>query len=395
MIPRTVAHKVKSLATHYPVVMITGPRQSGKTTLCRSVFPKKKYVLFEDPDTREFATTDPRGFLAQYPDGAIFDEIQRVPDIVSYLQGQVDRVKQNGQFILTGSHNLLLSQTVSQSLAGRVAVITLLPFSLAELLPSVASMSTDDLMVHGFYPRIYDEKLDPNNAMRFYFQTYVERDVRDLLHVKDVVRFQTFVKLCAGRIGQLLNLSALGNEAGVSHQTARDWLSILEISFIVFRLQPYHNNFNKRVVKTPKLYFYDTGLASYLLGIENVRQMERDPLRGNLFENMIIADIAKMQYNQVRDVSLSFFRDSKGNEVDLLVPGPHELTAIEIKSGQTIVPDYFKGLHHFNAVAKRIHTAGTYVVYGGEELQCRDFASVIPFKQWPKIFQEQVANKVE
>ncbi|MCM8812911.1 MAG: ATP-binding protein [Candidatus Omnitrophica bacterium] len=379
MITREAGIKLQRLAKQYPVIMLSGPRQSGKTTLCRKIFPEKKYVLFEDPDTRAFALADPRRFLAQFPDGAIFDEVQKAPELISYLQGIVDAQKRKGMFILTGSENLLLSEKIPQSLAGRTAVLKLLPFSYAEIAPALAKKNLDEILFTGFYPRIYDEHLDPHEAMGFYFQTYIERDVREIVNVKDLLRFQQFMKLCAGRIGQLLNLVSLSNEAGISHQTARDWLSILEVSFIVFRLPPYYRNFNKRVTKSPKLFFYDVGFAAYLLGISNSGQMSRDPLRGNLFENMVVCEILKGQLNRAREGDLSFFRDSNGNEVDLLMPTRTGLGALEIKSGQTIVPDFFKGLNYFTKIAGE-HLAKKYIVYGGDENQERSQGTVLSFR---------------
>jgi len=381
VIKRDVAQKVKSLAKQFPVVMITGPRQSGKTTLCKHVFPQKPYVLLEDPDTREFATSDPRGFLARFPNGAVLDEIQKTPQLISYLQGIVDQSGKSGLFILTGSQNLLLTSKITQSLAGRTAIVKLLPFSFHEIQSNISTMGIDQLLLTGFYPRIYDKKLNPHQTMSFYFQTYVERDIRQIINIKDVLLFQKFVKLCAGRTGQLLNLSSLGNETGISHQTARDWLSLLEITFIVFRLSPYHRNFNKRIIKTPKIYFYDTGLASYLLGIENAHQMERDPLRGNLFENMIVAEAMKNRFNQVKESNFYFFRDNSGNEVDLIMSGAKGITAIEIKSGKTVVSDFFKGLDYFESIAKDT-VEKRMIIYGGDQEQKRTKTHIMPFKKW-------------
>jgi predicted AAA+ superfamily ATPase len=387
MIQREISKKLKDLAKQYPVLLVTGPRQSGKTTLCKSVFPKKDYVLLETPSQREYATVDPQGFLAKYPNGAILDEIQKAGDLVSYIQGIVDQKKTNGLYILTGSQNLLLSNKVNQSLAGRVAILKLLPFSFKEIKSHIQAESANTTLLKGFYPRIYDKNLDPHEAMSFYFQTYVERDIRELIHLKDVVRFQNFVKLCAGRIGQLLNFSSLGNDAGLSHQTVRDWLALLEVSFITFRLPPYHKNFNKRIVKMPKLYFYDVGLASYLLGIDNASQIERDPLRGALFENMVVADLIKERFNKVRESNLFFFRDSNGNEVDLIAQTPKGLTAIEIKAGQTVVPDFFRGIDYFEKIAGN-HLTKKYIIYGGQEEQYRSKAHILSYKNSYKILED-------
>ena len=385
MLSREISAKVKKLACQYPVVAVTGPRQSGKTTLCKTAFPNKPYVLMETPSVRDHAISDPRSFLAQYPKGAIFDEIQKTPELLSYLQGIVDEKNTAGLFILTGSENLLLSHKINQSLAGRTAIVKLLPFSMKEVSSQIKNLSANALLLKGFYPRIYDKKLDPYEAMNFYFQTYVERDIRELIHLKDLMKFQNFVKLCAGRAGQLLNFAALANDAGISHQTAHEWISLLEVSFITFRLPPYFKNFNKRIIKMPKLYFYDVGLASYLLGIETLTQMERDPLRGALFENMVVADLIKTRWNQARENNLSFFRDSNGNEVDLVVPSSKGLAAIEIKSAQTVVPDFFKGLDYFEKIAGKA-LAKKYVVYGGTDEQNRTAGQVLSYKNCHKIF---------
>lgn len=277
---------------------------------------------------------DPRGFLAQYPDGAVFDEIQRAPELVSYLQPMVDNDPREGRFILTGSQQFEVSNTINQSLAGRSALVKLLPFSIEEVQSKFPLPDIDGLLYHGFYPRLWHKKLHPTQALGDYFETYIERDLRQLL----------FIKLCAGRIGQLLNVSSLANDVGVSHTTARAWLSVLEASYVIFLLQPYYRNVSKRLVKSPKLFFYDVGLAAFLLGIENKRQISRDPLRGNLFENMVVAEALKHRFHLGRRSNLYFYRDSKGNEVDLLFVNGPDLFPIEIKAGMTITRDYFKGL---------------------------------------------------
>jgi predicted AAA+ superfamily ATPase len=370
--------KLLSLSQQYPIVTITGPRQSGKTTLCKMVFPDMPYCSVEDLDTREFATIDPRGFLAQFPNGAIIDEIQRTPDLPSYIQGIVDEKQKNGLFILTGSQNFELAHTVAQSLAGRTALLKLLPFSMQEIETDLTRMSLDELMLTGFYPRIYDQHLAPTEALGFLYETYVERDVRALSNVHNLSLFQKFVKLCAGRVGQLLNLSGLGNEVGISHTTARQWLSLLEASYIVYLLQPHHKNYNKRITKSPKLYFCDVGMAAFLLGIQNEQQMSRDPLRGSLFENMIVMEFIKHMLNEAQQPLASFFRDSSGNEVDLILQVGRSLVPIEIKAGQTIAGDFFKGLEYFKRVTKD-PLAGRAVVYGGKEKQQRNDIVVSPY----------------
>ena len=385
MIKRHVEQKLLKFLKQYPVLMLTGPRQSGKTTLCKMALPDKPYVSLESPDNREYALSDPKGFLSEYPKGVIIDEAQHAPELFSYIQGIVDEKKKNGMFVLTGSQNFQLLNKVNQSLAGRTAILKLLPFSIREIKPIIKKMSLNEVLLRGFYPRIYDEKLEPQHALSFYFETYVERDVRSLLNVKDLSSFQKFVRLCAGRVGQLLNLSSLGNEAGVSHTTAREWLSLLEASYIVFLLPPHYKNYNKRITKAPKLYFYDVGLASHLLGIETVKQMQRDPLRGSLFENLVVIEFLKKQYEEASRANLSFFRDSNQNEVDLILPSGNALWAVEIKSGQTIASDFFKGLNYFKGVNKEDHLKN-FVVYGGDQTQKRTSAQVVPWNKLDTLF---------
>ena len=380
MIRRNIEKRLLKLAKQYPVLTLTGPRQSGKTTLCKMALPDKAYVSLENPENREYALSDPKGFLAQYPDGVIIDEAQHAPDLFSYIQGIVDEKKKNGMFVLTGSQNFQLSEKINQSLAGRTAILKLLPFSISEIESIVKKMSLDEVLLYGFYPRIYDQKLDPHEALSFYFETYVERDMRSLLRVKDLSSFQKFVRLCAGRTGGLLNLSSLGNETGISHTTAKEWLSLLEASYIVFLLQPYYKNYNKRVTKSPKLYFYDVGLASYLLGIENTKQMQRDPLRGSLFENLVVMEFLKKQYEEASRSNLFFFRDSNKNEVDLIITAGTDMGAVEIKSGQTIASDFFKGLKYFEELNKE-QPLKKMLVYGGDQEQKRSYAQVIPWNK--------------
>lgn len=387
MIKRHIERKLLKFVKQYPVVMLTGPRQSGKTTLCKMAFPDKPYVSLESPENREYALTDPKGFLAEYPEGVIIDEAQHAPDLFSYIQGIVDEKKKRGMFILTGSQNFQLLDKINQSLAGRTAILKLLPFSISEIKSIINKMGINEVLLHGFYPRIYDEKLEPRHALSFYLETYVERDVRSLLNVKNLSSFQKFVKLCAGRVGQLLNLSSLGNEAGISHTTAREWLSLLEAGYIVFLLPPHFKNYNKRVTKSPKLYFCDVGLAAYLLGIESPKQMQRDPLRGNLFENLVVIEFLKKQYGESSRAGLSFFRDSNGNEVDLIIPSGRSLWAIEIKSGQTIASDFFKGLNYFSMVTQE-ESLKKIVVYGGTQSQKRSFARVVPWNRLDDLFSQ-------
>ena len=373
MIERNIAPVLLQLATQYPVITLTGPRQSGKTTLTRRLFSDKAYVTLEDPDTRRFATEDPRGFLMQFAQGAILDEIQRAPELTSYLQGMVDADPKPGRFVLTGSHQFELMSQVSQSLAGRTAVLRLLPFTLAEVHRLRGGMASPDLaqtLLTGFYPRIHDQSLDPSQALADYFATYVQRDLRQLAAVQDLQRFERFVRLCAGRTGQLLNLSSLGNDAGVTHSTARAWIDLLQSSYIVHLLPPWFANTGKRLVKASKLYFHDVGLACWLLGLRSAAQVARDPLWGSLFENFVIMEAMKDRLNAGATAEMYFYRDSEGNEVDLLIPVGTKMHAIEIKAGATINPDYFKGLKTFAAHQPAVFASGC-VVFGGADGQSR------------------------
>lgn len=377
MIEREIVPCLTRLFGQYPFVTVTGPRQSGKTTLCRETFPELAYVNLEAPDQREFAEADPRGFLARLDEGAILDEIQRVPELLSYLQVLADEKGRSGLFILTGSEHFRLSEAIGQSLAGRTALLHLLPFTLGERERSGASGALDDILYSGFYPRIHDQGIEPRQALSDYFQTYVERDVRRLGEIRNVLNFQRFVRLCAGRVGQLINLQSLGADAGVSHTTVRNWLDLLDRSYILFRLPPLHANVRKRLVKTPKLYFYDVGLAAHLIGIEGPEQIATHPLRGPLFENMVVVEILKQRFNLGRTSNLSFFRDSRGLECDLLFETAGGTGAIEIKSGTTVTADFFTAL---NAVAKVIpDITMKAVVYGGAARQSRSTAEIVPF----------------
>ena len=376
MIEREIAGHLASLFQQYPIVTVTGPRQSGKTTLCRQVFPELSHVNLEQPDRREFAENDPRGFLAQLGTGAIIDEVQRVPDLLSYLQVIVDDDGRNGLYVLTGSEQFGLRNAVSQSLAGRTALLRLLPFSLSELKKMDAAEDVDEILFTGFYPRIHDQGLDPRLAHSDYFETYVERDVSRLANVRASVEFRNFVRLCAGRIGQLLNLASLSTQTGIARQTVSDWLTLLEASYIIFRLEPYHANIRKRLVRSPKLYFYDVGLASHLLGIQSADQIATHPLRGQLFENAVVVEVLKHRFNRGLRSNLSFFRDSNQLECDLFYDTGDSIGAIEIKSGSTITSNYFKSLNRVAEVVPSIKSKA--VVYGGAEHQVRTDAEVVP-----------------
>ena len=387
MIPRTLEAVLRERATQYPVVTLTGPRQSGKTTLCRAAFPQKPYINLESPDVREFARNDPRGFLASYPDGVILDEIQRTPELPSYLQPVIDDSGAPGQFILTGSQQFEVMTNIGQSLAGRTALLKLLPLSIEELSNAEINMETDELLLTGFYPRIYDVGLKPSQVLGDYVETYVERDIRQLISIKDLALFQKFVRLCAGRVGQLLNLQSLGNDAGVSHTTARSWLTLLQAGYVVFLLQPWHNNIAKRQIKSPKLYFYDVGLASWLLGAEDERHVKYHPLRGNLFENLVIMEALKYRYHRGERSNLYFWRDGKGNEVDLLVENGPDIAPVEIKSGATINDDYFKGLRTFTGKLSCPPKTSA-LVYAGTEQQKRSDLTIWRAADVPMMMEE-------
>jgi predicted AAA+ superfamily ATPase len=367
---RQLQAPARELFARYPVITITGPRQAGKTTMCREAFPEAAYANLEAPDRRRRAIEDPRGFLDSLGTPAIIDEIQRAPEIVSYIQERVDETGHNGQFILTGSQQLRVTAAVSQSLAGRTVILRLLPFSIHEALELRPNLDNDALIHAGFYPRIYDQDLDPVQALGDYFETYVERDVRQISEIRNLSSFRTFVRLCAGRVGQLLNLQSLGNDAGVSHTTAREWLSVLEASYLVFRLPPLHANVSKRLVKSPKLYFFDVGLSAYLLGIESAGQIFTHPLKGALFENLVVMEALKLRYNRGRRSNLFFYRDSNGNEVDLVCSFADQLVGVEIKAGATMTGDYFKGLERLSAALPQ-PLAGKMLVYGGDEEHLR------------------------
>jgi len=379
MIPRTLAAKLRLYASQYPVVTVTGPRQSGKTTLCRALFPSKRYFSLESLDTREYARNDPRSFLRECVDkGAIIDEIQRVPGLPSYIQEIVDERDTPGLFILTGSQNFQLLNTISQSLAGRVALAALLPFSYSEIykrnLVDIAK-----LIFTGFYPRIHDKKINPREALSFYVSTYLERDIRALINIKDLARFEIFLKLCASRVGQLVNLSSLANDCGITHNTAKSWLSVLEASYVVFFVRPHHANFGKRLIKSPKLYFTDVGLAAYLLDIQDSQQVDNYPLKGALFENFAVAELLKERLHRGLGNNLYFFRDNIGNEVDILLEHGGQLQPIEIKLGKTINEDFFKGLRYYKKISSQA-CANPALIYGGSDNQQRDDCQVISYR---------------
>ena len=380
MIPRTAESSLRAFARGYPILALTGPRQSGKTTLARAVFSTLPYVSMENPVQREFAESDPQGFFARYAEGAVIDEAQRCPALFSWLQGIVDEARKPAHFVLTGSQQFGLLAGITQSLAGRVAMIELLPFSGAEL--RQAGLLPDDLdtaLFQGGYPPLYDRHLDPAAWFANYVQTYLERDVRQLIQVRDLAQFQRFLRLCAGRGGQLLNLSALGEEAGVSHNTAREWLSVLEASFVIHRLPPYHRSFNKRLVKAPKLYFTDSGLMAWLLGIENAAQIATHPLRGALFETWVVGEFLKRRSNAGLARGLFFWRDRAGHEIDLLLPDSGTIRPVEIKSGATFQREALRGLEKWQTIAGD-EAGRPMLIYGGSESQSRTAVDIVSWR---------------
>lgn len=379
MLERTLTPTLHRLVGSFPVVAVTGPRQSGKTTLVRQLFADKAYVSLEDPQERAFAHEDPRGFLARFAKGAIFDEAQRWPDLFSYLQGMVDNDRTPGRFVLTGSQQFGLLSGVTQSLAGRVGMTRLLPLSLAEL-PTDSMVELDTLLLRGQYPALHAQTLLPADWFASYIATYVERDVRQVLNVQDLSAFQRFLRLCAARTGQLLNISALAGDAGISAQAARSWLSVLEASDILFLLPPYHRNFGKRLVKSPKLYFVDTGLACWLLGIRDSEILSLHPLRGALFETLIVGEFLKSRLNAGLPPDLYFWRDNNGLEADLVFETEGRLQAVEIKAGRTVTSDYIR------AGQKAARFAGEeallpWLVHGGEDVYERSGVRVMGWRE--------------
>lgn len=378
MIKRHIASEFLQLLSEYPIVTILGPRQAGKTTLAKQLLPDYAYVNLEHLETRDFARDDPKAFLAQYPGKVIFDEIQRLPELLSYLQVAVDNQRENGRYVLTGSHQLALREVIGQSLAGRTAILHLLPFSIAELVDNnLGFANAEDYIYQGFLPRIYDQQQRPSTAYANYYQTYVERDVRQLINLKDVAQFQKFMKLVAGRIGQLMDYSSLAGDVGVSATTIKHWLSILEASFILYKLPPYFENFGKRAIKTPKYYFIDTGLLCFLLGIENPAQVARDPLIGQLFENLVVMDVVKNIYNKGKLNTLYFFRDSNGLEADLLLQQGRQLMPIEIKSSSTYKAELLKGLKRVMELSPQM--ANAHLVYSGDAMAFSNGINAIRF----------------
>lgn len=390
MITRDLEPRLISLASQYPVLTVTGPRQSGKTTLCRQVFPDHPYVSLEEPDTRRLAAEDPRGFLSGLPEGGLIDEVQRVPDLLSYIQVLVDERGKPGEWILTGSQNLGLLESVSQSLAGRTAILHLLPPSLSEL-QRFSSPPTDLLstLVTGAYPKIYDRQIDAATWLGNYVATYVERDVRSVINVADLPAFEDFLRQCAGRSGQLLNLSSLGADCGITQPTAKAWLGVLEACFIAFRLPPLHRNLRKRLTKARKLYFYDSGLLCWLLGIHKPEDLATHPLRGAVFETWVVSEIIKQRLHrgasQRMNGGLFFYRDQPGQEVDVIIQRGTELLAVEVKAGRTVPSDVLPALLAWGRMIQERDVLTTAVhpvlVYGGDQAQTRSDSQVVPWHE--------------
>ncbi len=379
-IPRQIAAVIKAQQSKFPVLALTGPRQSGKTTLLQMLFDDYRYISLENPNTRAFAIEDPVGFLNQYDQKVIFDEVQRAPQLFSYIQGRVDASKMMGQYILSGSQNFHLLNNITQTLAGRVALFKLLPLDFTELKSnSLLAKSYAETSLKGFYPAIFDRDIDPLVFYANYVQTYIEKDVTELINIRDIKQFRTFLSLCAGRAGQLLNVSALANECDIAHNTAKAWLSILESSYIIFLLQPYHQNFNKRLIKSPKLYFYDTGLLNYLLEIRTTHELIENRLKGQIFENMIVAEYEKKNQHLYQHHDYYFWQDSNGHEVDLLMKTNQCFAVFEIKATQTISSGLFKEMDRFEAIAAPAQVSKT-LIYGGNEDEKRTKYSVLGWK---------------
>jgi len=383
MIHRNIIEKIRVMADKMPVISITGPRQSGKTTVAKMCFPDYDYVNIENPDTLEEAKADPRSFLTNFKQGLIIDEIQNFPELFSYIQTISDSRQRVGEYILTGSQNFLLSEKITQSLAGRAFITHLLPFNISELqVANLLPNDEDHCIFKGFYPRIYDRNVEPQMFYPSYIQTYAERDIRQTVNVSNLFLFQKLMRLAAGRIGQLLNYTNIANELGVDLKTVQSWFSILNTSFVVFFLQPHHQNFTKRLVKTPKLYFYDTGLACSLLGIKRQEDLEAHWARGALFENMVIADLMKNYFNRAEIPPLYFWRDNTGNEIDCLIDECDLIKIIEIKSSKTISTDFFKRLNFYRKLNR---DTKSYLIYGGDRETIRNEIEIYNWKNASKI----------
>jgi hypothetical protein len=381
MIDRELEEELKTLQNEFPVIAILGPRQSGKTTLSKKVFSGYDYISMEDIDHREFARNDPRGFLSRYRSNVIFDEIQRVPELMSYLQTHADTQKENGKIVITGSHNFLLMEQISQSLAGRVGITKLLPFSFDEIREH--SKSLNDLLYSGMYPRIYDQDIRPETFYKNYISTYVEKDVREIKKITNLDNFMKFIRILAGRTGQELNLSAISEECGISHNTVKEWVSILEASFIIYRIRPYHKNYNKRIVKNPKIYFTDTGLVCNLLGIRKRDEIDYHFLKGNIFETFVVNEFIKYNFNYGEKLELYYWRDNHQKEMDLIVDFGTKHYGIEIKSSGTVQEKYFDTLKYW-AKLSGDKLSSLFLIYGGNDNTVRNKINVVSWKSIKK-----------
>jgi len=387
MIKRDAEDTIHSLFGGFPIVTITGPRQSGKTTIAKAIFRDKPYASLEEPDVRLAAHEDPRSFLGRFPDGAVLDEVQRCPEILSYLQSIVDADGRMGLYLLTGSQQFGLLSGISQSLAGRTAFVELLPFSLHELAEAHKQpQNLDETLFKGGYPPLYDRDVSVRAWFGAYVMAYIERDVRQVLKIQDLETFQRFVRLCAGRTGQLLNFSSLAADCGITHNTAKSWISVLEASYIIFLLHPYHTNFNKRLIKAPKLYFYDAGLASWLIGIQTPEQVATHPLRGSIFETFVVGEWMKAFLNSGEQPAFYFWRDSNGVEVDMLVERGGRIMPVEIKSGKTVAADFFSGLEKWTGLVGDNATEPT-LIYGGEESYMHKGTRVSGWRHLPEVIK--------
>jgi len=388
-IKRTIEGTVHRLAEKYRVVTITGPRQSGKTTLCKMAFPGIPYISLENPDARDMIAADPVSFLDRHrATGVVLDEIQNLPQILSYIQGIVDEDERPGQFILTGSHQFSLMEGITQSLAGRTALVRLLPFSIAETRLVEKIDSPEEFLFRGFYPGVWSQSLEPTGYYRDYFETYVQRDVRQMLQVKDLRLFRNFVRLCAGRIGQCFNASDLGNNLGVSSHTVKSWLSVLEASYIIHLMEPFSINIGKRMVKSPKLYFHDVGFAAYLLGLDSPDRIFPDRMRGPLFENMVVVELLKDRFNHNIENNLCFYRDRKQHEVDVLLMHGSRFDCVEIKSSATFTPNFFKGLDYLKRIAPD-SVEHSYLVYAGEMDGTMQGTELVNYQKIPETISAQ------
>ena len=385
-IPRILLKELKSSAKQYPVTAVLGPRQSGKTTLAKKAFPKKQYISLEDLDNRKFALEDPRGFLNTYKQGAIIDEAQRCPELLSYIQTQADQHKKKGQYIITGSNQFLLEEKVTQSLAGRVSLLRLLPLSLQELKQIKKTPTLNEMIFKGCYPQLYAEKMKVSLFFNNYIDTYVNKDVRLIKNISNLSMFNTFLKLCANRTGQLLNLQSLANDCGITQNTVKSWISILENSFILKRIYPYYKNFNKRLVKTPKIYFYDTGLLCRLLSIKKAQDLAVHSLKGFIFESFIFSEIEKHFFNQGEKAPLYFWRDKSGYEIDFLIEQKH-LKIIEVKAGQTFSSGFLKNINYFSKI--KPSNTKNYLIYTGKNQQIRNKTQVLSWLEINKILNKK------